>query len=145
RLDPAAVAGVYDITHMTFDPDGSVPEVDIAQRLDPTIRPQLVVALDLTFQLAYIDPATKKITTIDGEYETLLDGLRLKFPSRQASQQILLPQRLDLTYFEVSGTLAFDGAVDADLDRLVELASEYAEEQFPNPVRGRLEIEFTRR
>lgn len=145
RLDPEAVAGVYDITRMTFDPDGSVPQVDIAERLDPTIRPQLVVALDLTFQLAYIDPATKKITTIDGTYETLLDGVRLLFPSRQESQRILLPQRLDLLFSETTGTLSFAGSVDADLPRLVALAPEYAQEQFPDPVRGRLEIEFTRR
>ncbi|HEX6939272.1 MAG TPA: hypothetical protein VF158_07655 [Longimicrobiales bacterium] len=144
-LEPDVVAGVYDITRMTFDPDGSIPEVDIAQRLDPTVRPQLVVALDLTFQLAYIDPATKKIITVDGEYETLVDGIRLKFPSRDASQQILLPPELDLVYAAEAATLAFQGGVDADLARLVALAPEYAEEQFPDPVRGELDIEFTRR
>ncbi len=144
-LDPEVVAGVYDITRMTFDPNGSVPEVDIAERLDPAVRPQLVVALDRTFQLAYIDPTTKKIITVDGSYATLVDGLRLDFPSPEAARHVLLPQRLDLVYAGTTETLSFEGEVNADLSRLVELVPEFEQEQFPDPVRGELDLEFTRR
>lgn len=144
-LEPEAVTGVYDITRLTFDPDGSVAGADIAARLDAAEPPRLFVALDLTFQLAYVDPATNKFVDVDGTYETLIDGIRLSFPSREAAQAILLPQQIDLTFDEASGTLSFDGGVDADLSRLVELVPEYAEEQFPDPVRGALEVEFTRR
>lgn len=144
RLDPENVVGVYHIVHFSFDPDGSIPGVDIAERLDPAIPPQLVVALDLTFQFAFRDPATKRFETINGNYETLVEGVRFNFQSRQDSEKLLMPQRLDLTYSEEAGKLSFDGSVTVALDRLVEFVPEYGEEQFPNPVRGRLKIEFRR-
>ena len=40
-----------------------------------------------------------------------------------------------LTFSQVTNTLSFVGSVDADLPRLVALAPEYAQEQFPDPVR----------
>lgn len=145
RLEREAVAGVYDISTLTFDPLGSLPVKDIATKLDPSIRPRLVVALDGTFQFAFIDPSTRRFVTVDGSYETLSDGILLSFGSTTDSQRLLLPQRLELTYTEAAGTLSFAGESDAFLARLIELVPEFEDEQLRDPVRGELRVTFTRR
>lgn len=143
-IDRDLVVGVYDITTLTFDPNGSLPQKDIAERLDPTIRPQFVVARDRTFQIAFIDPVSKRIETVEGEYSTLRGGIRLEFDSEQGAR-LLLPRRLDLDFSEETATLSFSGEISVPLDRLRELVPEFQDEQLPNQVRGALAVVFTRR
>lgn len=144
-IDRDLVVGIYDITTLTFDPNGSLPEEDIAERLDPAIRPQLVIARDRSFQIAFIDPVTSRIETVEGEYSTLRDGIRMEFDSDEGARLLILPRRLELDFHEELGTLSFAGAVDVPLNRLRELVPEYQGEQLPNQVRGALEVVFTRR
>ena len=144
-IDRDLVVGVYDITTLTFDPNGSLPQKDIAERLDPTIRPQFVVARDRSFQIAFIDPVSKRIETVEGEYTTLRGGIRLEFDSEQGARLLLLPRRLDLDFSEETGTLSFSGEINVPLDRLRELVPEFRDEQLPNQVRGALAVVFTRR
>ena len=147
-LGPDDVAGVYDITEMSFDPDGSVPGVDILERIDDgDITPRLTIYRgNDRFQIAYNTPEDPPgIGIIEGEYEVIADGVRLTFDSELDANKLILPVRLDLAYFGLDGVLSFDGSVNVNLDSLVELVPEYEEEQFPDPVRGRLVIKFTRR
>lgn len=144
-IDRDLVVGVYEITTLTFDPVGSLPEKDIAERLDPTVRPQFVVARDRSFQIAFIDPVTNRIETVEGEYTTLRGGIRLDFDSEQDARFLLLPRRLDLDFSQEVGTLSFSGEINVPLQRLRELVPEFSDEQLPNPVRGALAVVFTRR
>lgn len=147
-LSPDDVAGVYDITEMSFDPDGSVPGVDILERIDEgDITPRLTIyRTNDEFQLAYNTPEDPPgIGIIEGRYEIIADGVRLRFFSEQQARKLILPANLDLAYFGLDGVLSFEGSVNVDLNALVDLVPEYGEEQFPDPVRGRLVIKFTRR
>lgn len=143
--DVEHVAGVYDIRTLTFDPNGSLEEKDIAARLDPNIPPQLVIGLDRTFQIAFIDPVTRRIDTVEGTLQVLTGGVRLNFATLDGAQRILLPRRLDLELDQEAGTLSFTGDVDVSLARLIELVPEFEEEQLRDPVRGTLTVKFTRR
>lgn len=148
-LDRAEVAGVYDIGRLTFDPDGTLlSEIDVAGRLDPAITPYFLVALDGTVQLVFIDPVSKKLEVSEGVYETLTDGIRVKFESAEdakAAEKVLLPQRFDLAYTAINETLSFRGRSRITLARLIELKPEWKGEQLGDPVSGQLDVVFEKR
>ncbi|HEX7051403.1 MAG TPA: hypothetical protein VF188_14445 [Longimicrobiales bacterium] len=143
-LDVDAVVGFYDPATLTFDPLGSLPVVHIAERLDPGVPPQLNLARDGTFQIVFRYLSTGRFEVIDGEFTTLPDGVRLEFGSEADAQRLLLPQRVELAFNASTGSLSFVGEVDVPLDRLLELAPEFEDEQLRDPVRGELTMIFTR-
>ncbi len=147
-LDRRVVVGVYEITRLTFDPHGSLPEIDVVDLLDPAIQPRFVVAADGTVQIAFIEPATGKFIAPEGTYETLTDGIRVEFEKDEAAKQVqgvLLPRKVDLVYMDTNETLSYAGDSDVALARLVDLVPAWKNEQLRDPVRGRLEIVFRRR
>lgn len=142
-LDPEDVAGTYDPTLLTFDVSGSLPAKDILDGLGEGIPPRLVVSLNHTFQVVFIDPVTGEFQSREGEYTLLEDGVRLEFRSASDAMSLLLPQNLELTQGDGGATLGFSGEIDVSRARLRELVPEFEEEPLADPVPGTLDIVFT--
>jgi len=143
-IDRADVAGVYNLTTLTFDPQGSLPARDVLALLEQADRPQLVLGrTDNTFQLAFRDPTSGLIEPLTGTYDLLARGVRLNFPAPSDGQRLLLPQRVDLMFAAESITLTFEGTLSVPLPRLRELVPAFREEPLSNPVPGRLALLFT--
>lgn len=139
------LAGTYVLTELRFDPQGVLPEADVAARLDVT-DVQLVLVPDGRAQLRYVDPGTGLLTATDAVWSTPTGGVRVHFVDGTGHRAVLLPPRI--TFDEVPGTgaLRFD---DETLDavprsRLLELVPEWSGEQLLDPVPGRLIVEFER-
>jgi hypothetical protein len=143
-VDRTAVAGVYDLATLTFDPHGSLPKTDILARLAPPDQPELVIArADDTFQLFFRDPSDGTMNLAEGKY-TLLDGqIRLNFRSAKEAERLLLPQRVEFDFNETAMTLSYQINTHVPLARLRELVPEYRTEQLPDPVAGQLAVIFT--
>src|SRR5687767_5339260 len=69
-LTRADVAGQYEMTQLSFDPQGSLGNVDILARIDPQDLPELVVspAKD-SLQLVFVDPEDGLVRPVDGSYD----------------------------------------------------------------------------
>jgi hypothetical protein len=149
--DPAGpsrteLAGSYQLTALSFDPQGVLPEVDLLPRLGGAEVPRLVLAPGGEAQLVFEDPATGLIRVADGVYSTPQVGARIDFGTGTAFRAILLSRRMTFVWSEVEQTLTFSGPAPdgVDRDRLVQLVPEWAGEQLLDPVPGQLEITFTR-
>jgi len=143
--DRSKVAGVYTLATLTFDPHGSLPKVDIMERLAPADRPELVLSrTDYTFQAVTRDPGSGRFEAVEGQY-TLFgsDGLRLRFKRQDDAQKLLLPQRAEFVFDETSMTLTYHANTAVSLSRLRNLVPEFRNEQLPDPVQGELVLVFT--
>lgn len=138
------VAGSYLLTTLTFDPQGSLPAVDVLARITGGV-PRLVLAPGGESQLVFEDPATGLITTTNGAYSTPEGSVRIAFDQGSALNALLLSRRM--TFREnADGTLTFDAASPDGVSRqrLVQLVPEFANEQLLDPVPGQLTVTFTR-
>lgn len=139
------IAGTYTLTELRFDPQGSLPEVDILSRLGAANVPRLVLAPLGDAQLVFEDPATGLLTIVSGRYSTPSEGARIDFGTNTAYNRVLLSRRMVLA-FSPPGTLTFDGESPDGVDRqrLLHLVPEWSDEQLLDPVPGRLVIVFER-
>lgn len=146
-LDAGNVVGTYDPTTLTFDVAGQTfGEYDLlAGFQDDDIPPQLVIANNGTAQLAFLDPETGVLTTGNGSYTMLEDGVSIEFENASDPETLLLPQTLELVYNEETGQLTFADTIQAPLSRLVTLAPELQDEPLSDPVGGELDLVFTPR
>ena len=140
------VAGSYDLTALTFDPQGSLPGVDILARLEGDVVPRLVLAPRGEAQLVFEDPVTGLITTTNGAYSTPESAVRIDFGTDDAFRSVLLSRRMTFAGDDAAATLVFDGAAPDGVprERLIQLVAEFADEQLLDPVPGQLVVEFTR-
>lgn len=143
-IQPEEVAGLYNLTTLTFDPMGSLPNQNILARIDTTFR-QLVVSLDTTFQLAFIDPTTQKIEPLEGKYVLEADGIELVFRTDGDAQLLLLPRRLGLDFDQQAQVLSFGDSVSVSLTRVRQLIPEFQNEPLSDPLPGDLVVVFRRR
>ncbi|MBW3553619.1 MAG: hypothetical protein KY466_08915 [Gemmatimonadetes bacterium] len=140
-----AVAGIYDPTELTFDPQGSPPPGDVLSQIQAT-QPQLVISATGGFQIAFLDPVTGFIRTPGGLAERTEDGVRLVFSNQTDADLLLLPRTLLLTFDEDTGTLTFGGALSVPRARLLSLFPDlYGGEAFQDPTPGTLIVTFERR
>lgn len=140
-----AVAGIYDPTELTFDPQGSPPPGDVLAQIQAT-QPQLVISATGGFQIAFLDPVTGFIRTPGGLAERTQDGVRLVFNNQADADLLLLPRTLLLAFEEDTGTLTFSGAVSVPEARLLQLFPQlYGDEAFQDPTPGTLIVTFERR
>ncbi|HUG39468.1 MAG TPA: hypothetical protein VMM12_03230 [Longimicrobiales bacterium] len=140
-----AVAGVYDPTELTFDPQGSPPPGDVLAQIQAT-QPQLVISVTGGFQIAFLDPVTGFIRTPGGIADPTADGVRLAFNNQADADLLLLPRTLVLTFHEDTGTLTFSGSVSVPRSRLLSLFPDlYGSEAFQDPTPGTLIVTFERR
>ena len=144
RLDVSVVAGLYSLTQLSFDPQGSLPAADLLPALNTV--PTLNLTTSLQAQILVQDPVTSLVFTINGTFQTTEDGIRLQFPEGSGNATLLLPSPLNLTFDEQAKTLTFSGAVQGGIprDRLIELVPALAEEQLLDPVPGTLVVQFTK-
>jgi hypothetical protein len=138
------VAGTYVLTELAFDPQGSLPEVDILPRLTGDV-PRLILAVGGEAQLVFENPATGLITVANGTYTTLTSGVRIDFGTDTVYRNVLL-SRLMTFDSSTAGTLMFSGTSPDGVARarLLQLAPEYAGEQLLDPVPGQLTVAFAR-
>lgn len=143
------VAGIYTLTELSFDPQGSLPEVDILPRLDPAFLPELVVGrTSNVFQLIFRDPVTGNFRTVDGTMTVLRSGIRIDFPAGDTiAAKLLFPGSMTFEFQDTADVqLLFDrDDVSVQLPRLRELVPEFADEPLTDPVPGRLQATFTLR
>lgn len=142
-LDRDVVVGTYNLTTLRFDPQGSIPEADVLARFP---NPQLILTASNSAQIAYLDPSTNLVVTIQGSYVTTVDGVRIDFAANSAYQQMLFSRRMQFAYNAAARTLTFDGDSPDGVSRarLQALVPSFANEQFLDPTPGRLRIVFTR-
>lgn len=138
------LAGTYVLTRLAFDPQGSLPEVDVLARLGGDV-PRLVLAPTGPAQLVFEDPATGLITVVNGSYSTPQDGARIDFGGDPTYRSVLLSRRMTFTR-DAAGALTFDEQAPDGVDRqrLLQLVPEFAGEQLLDPVPGRLAVVFSR-
>lgn len=143
-IERAVVAGVYDLTLLTFDPEGSLPEKSLLALFPAQDRPILLVSDTAgTFQLRFRDPIGGQFEDLAGTYEIRGSGIRLQFGSPADAQRLLFTQPLDLSFDPDARTLAAEGSAEASIGRLKELVPEFRDEYWIYPVPGRLKVLFT--
>lgn len=141
-LDINLVAGTYNLTVLTFDPQGILPQNDIRATLGTA--PQLILNTSGAAQIVYQDPATNLFTTIAATYRTTADGIRLDFASNSPYASLLLSRRMDFTFSSSPKTLTFEGEAPDGVSRarLIQLVPQLANEQLLDPVPGVLRVIF---
>jgi len=143
-VPPGLLAG-YTMTQLRFDPQGSIPDIDLRARLEGTL-PQLVIARNARAQLVFTDPETGLVTISNAEYEVLRDDrVRITFDDGSPLfRRIMLSERMSFTWDPNGGTLVFsDRSPDGvPRQRLLQLAPELAGEQLFDPVPGQLTVVF---
>ncbi|HUF13215.1 MAG TPA: hypothetical protein VMN78_08955 [Longimicrobiales bacterium] len=144
-LTRADVAGVYDMTRLTFDPQGSLPLVDLLDRLDPTDLPDLrISSTEDSLQLTFTDPDGGLLRIVDGSYQLRDDGILVSLEDSPDPAKLLLPRHIEYAFDENEETLAFTGAVSADTARLFVLVPEWSGEPVTSPLPGTLGVTFRR-
>lgn len=138
------VAGRYTMTDLAFDPQGSLPEVSILATLGDV--PEMTLTTNGSAQITFRDPDSNLIVTVNGFFDTTATGVRIDFADGARFDQLLLSDRITLTFDEAAGTLTFDGNSPdgADRERLLELVPDFEGEQLLDPVPGRLRIAFVK-
>ena len=142
-LTRADVAGIYEMTVLSFDPQGMLPEADLLARLDDANLPELVIASDKdSLQLIFREPGGL-FRTVAGSYQLGDDGITVTLSNSTEPAELLLPRTLSYLFDEASETLYFVGSIAADTTKLFALVPEWSEEPVTNPLPGVLEVEFT--
>ena len=139
------VVGTYSLTSLTFDPQGSLPAVQIHTRFGTSIPASVIVSSNGTLQFVVQDATTSQLITVNGSYQTTASGVDVTFPSSAPYEQILLSRSMRFTFNEASSTLTFAGEVD-DISRarLLVLVPELEDEQLLDPTPGTLSVTLTR-
>lgn len=142
-LDRSEVAGTYALTAFTFDPQGSLPAVDVAATFGASVPAQMFVFDDGRLQFV-AQEAGGGLITADGAYNTTASGIRITFAENTRFRDLLLSRVMAFDY--AAGTLTFSGPAPEGVPRarLVALFPQLADEQLLDPVPGSLQITLTR-
>lgn len=142
-IDLSLVVGTYNLTQLTFDPQGSLPLTDVLPTLGQN-NVQLILTQSRTAQVIFQDPITSLFTTLPGTFRTTAEGMRLDFASNATYGQLLFSRRMEFT---LSGTtLVFDAAAPDGVSRarLLQLVPAFEGEQLLDPTPGTLRVRFAR-
>ena len=145
-LTRAEVAGQYEMTALTFDPQGSsLALVDLLERLDAANLPELIISSNEdSLQLVFRDPVGGLARIVPGGYDLNDTSIDVELANATDPAKLLLPRNMELFYDEDDETLRFVGAVSADTARLFDLVPEWSGEPVTNPLPGTLSVTFTR-
>lgn len=139
------VRGNYTLAEMSFDPQGTLPNMDLLARVTTTI-PRLVLVSDGRAQLIFEDPSTGLVSTADASYSITRDGgVRVDFGDNSSLQRgTFLSRRMTFTYDEAARALTFAGTSPDGVDRqrLLALVPEWSQEQLFDPVPGTLRVVY---
>jgi hypothetical protein len=137
------VRGNYSLTTLTFDPQGSLPAVDLRARITGTV-PRLVLVNDGRAQLVFEDPSTGLVTTANASYSITSAGdVSVTFDETSTLHRgSFLSRRMTFVYDSAQHTLAFTGASPDGIDRqrLIAAVPEWSQEQLFDPVPGTLQV-----
>ena len=144
-LTRADVAGQYEMTQLTFDPQGSLPVVNLLERLDSANLPELVIASNEdSLQLLFRDPVGGLARIVPGGYDLNDTSIDVALANSTDPAKLLIPRDIELFFDEDDETLMFVGAVPADTTRLFDLVPEWSGEPVTNPLPGILSVTFQR-
>ena len=144
-LTRADVAGQYEMTALSFDPQGSLPEIDLLERLDPVNLPDLILASNEdSLQLVFRDPDGGLVRTVPGGYDLGDTTIDVDLVNAIEPAKLLLPREVRYVFDGEAETLSFSGAIQADTARLFVLVPEWSGEPVTNPLPGTLSVTFTR-
>lgn len=143
-VDISLVTGQYAMTTLSFDPQGSLPDTNVLGAIGTA--PTLTLTADRNAQIAFRDPATNLIVTVNGSFRTTPAGIRIEFDAGSAYRQMLLSRRMDFDFVPATGTLSFVGDAPDGVQRarLLVLVPAFENEQLLDPVPGTLRVVFTR-
>jgi hypothetical protein len=145
NLDRDDVAGLYAITNMSFDPQGSLPAVDIDSRFGTQFPGQMNVLTTGNVQVIAQNAANEQVVTVNGTYATTPTGIDVTFGENSGYRDLLLSRRMEFTFNATAGTLSFSGDVtDISRARLIALVPELEDEQLLDPTPGQLTLTLTR-
>jgi hypothetical protein len=137
--------GTYELTELTFDPQGVLPKVDLRSRITGTI-PKLTLATNGQAQLVFEDPETGLITVSDATYDVTNAGaIRLDFGSSNSLyDRTFLSREMTFDYTSDPASLTFSAASPEGVsrERLLQLVPEWEDEQLLDPVPGTLTVVF---
>lgn len=145
-LTRADVAGIYEMSRLTFDPNGSAfAQVDVLDRLDANDLPELRVSPTKdSLQLVFTDPQDILQRDVPGSYTLGDDRITIHLSNSAEPAKLLLPQNFALRFDETTETLLFDGAVEADTSHLFFLVPEWSGNPVDDPLPGTLGVTFQR-
>lgn len=141
------VGGVYTMTELSFDPQGSLPSQDILAVLEQAQVPTLNLSPTVnSFQLVFTDPATSLVETVDGTYTLTSTQVRLAFSAGDETfGELLFPETPRFVFAENGETtLTLDTDAGVSLERLRELVPALEDEPLTDPVPGQLRVTFQR-
>ncbi len=143
RLDRAEVAGTYVMTELSFDPRGSLPAVDVLDRVEAQ-SPELRLTSGGLAQLNFTDPSSGLLRSADGTFATTISAVEITFQNGQPYATFLLSQQVLLDFNANEQTLIFDDEPTGGVqrDRLRDLVPEFEDEQLEDPVPGELRVVF---
>ena len=137
--------GNYVLTELSFDPQGTLPGVDLRARITGTL-PRLVLATGGQAQLVYEDATSGLITTVDATYAPTRAGeVRITFPTSTSLQAgSFLSRTMTFAYDGTNRALIFEGTSPDGVSRqqLLALVPEWAQEQLFDPVPGTLRVVY---
>ena len=143
-LTRADVAGVYNMTELSFDPNGSLPLVNLLTRGSAAQVPELIVAADRDSLQLVFRLEGSLLRVVRGSYDLDDDGISVELVNAAEPAEILIPRNLDYLFDDEAETLRFSGAITADTTRLFTLVPEWSGEPVINPLPGTLSVTFTR-
>jgi hypothetical protein len=117
RLDPAQVAGVYNVCTLRFQPGNpALPRADllltVVDTTPPAGRPEATIALTTsgTYELAYTAMETSFIQLVRGSIVYHQTALAISVPTEQEASALLLPRPMLLTFNEPAARLSGDAS-----------------------------------
>lgn len=143
-LTRADVAGVYDMTELSFDPQGMLPLVDLLERVSAAQVPELIVAADRDSLQLVFRLEGSLLRVVRGSYDLGDTGISVALANATEPAEILIPGNLAYAFDGEAETLRFSGVIQADTTRLFTLVPEWSGEPVTNPLPGTLSVTFTR-
>lgn len=141
------VRGTYLLTELSFDPQGSLPAVDLLARLQTATIPRLVIGTSGRAQLVFENPSSGLITIAPASYDITSAGdVRIDFGSGSNTlyRTVMLSEEMTFAFDSTAHTLRFSAESPDGIDResLLDLVPEWVGEQLFDPVPGLLIVNF---
>lgn len=140
------VTGTYTLTDLWFDPQGSLPDINLMARIEGPL-PSLVLAANGQAQLVSRDPETGLVAVANATYSfTPANKVQFTFGAGSALHaQTFLSNAMQFTFVQPPRTLLFDETVPGGgISRaaLLRLVPEWQDEQLFDPVPGQLTVVY---
>lgn len=139
------VTGTYTLTQLWFDPQGSLPDINLMERMEGPL-PKLVLVANGQAQLVSTDPATGLVVVANATY-SFTPANRVQFTFDAGStlhSQTFLTNAMQFTFAQPPKTLLYDQTVTGGISRdaLRRLVPEWESEQLFDPVPGDITIVY---